>query len=144
MHPESEITSSLLFQQLIYFNWYYSFVEFYLYAASQILRYFPPHPASSTSRLSMECQCAPSLVSASSSWRSSASKTPFSATSKSQYVAPKQFPEICAFLLLTFLTIGAQLMLLGALAPTSPMEWAVIFVGLLLHGFEFIVVYPWH
>ena len=37
-HPESEITSSLLFQQLLYFNWFYSFIEIYLYAGSQIYR----------------------------------------------------------------------------------------------------------
>ncbi len=38
-YAESEITSSLLFQQLIYFNWYYSIIELYLYAGSQIYRF---------------------------------------------------------------------------------------------------------
>lgn len=38
-HSESEITSSLLFQQLIYFNWFYSIIEIYLYAGSQIFRF---------------------------------------------------------------------------------------------------------
>jgi hypothetical protein len=39
LDAESEITSSLLFQQLIYFNWFYSFVQVYLYAGSQIYRF---------------------------------------------------------------------------------------------------------
>ena len=38
-NAESEITASLLFQQLIFFNWYYSFIECYLFAGSQIYRF---------------------------------------------------------------------------------------------------------
>lgn len=38
LQSESEITSSLLFQQLIYYNYYYSFLFFYLYSASQVNR----------------------------------------------------------------------------------------------------------
>ena len=38
LQPESEITSSLFFQQLIYYNYYYAFLFFYLYSASQVHR----------------------------------------------------------------------------------------------------------
>ena len=42
--------------------------------------------------------------------------------------------------MITILTIAAQMMLLAGLAPTSPMEFAVLFVGVVLHISELIVV----
>lgn len=44
-----------------------------------------------------------------------------------------QFPEICAFLLLTILTIAAQGILISIIVPQSPMEWSLLLYGLIFH-----------
>jgi len=36
-------------------------------------------------------------------------------------------------MMITFLTIAAQMMLLAGLAPASPMEWTLLFYGVILH-----------
>lgn len=46
-----------------------------------------------------------------------------------------------AFFMITILTISAQLILISGLVPNSPMEWSVLFYGIVLHALEFIVWY---
>ena len=41
--------------------------------------------------------------------------------------------------MLTILTIAAQIILISGMVPPSPMEWAVLFYGIVLHVCEFLV-----
>lgn len=43
--------------------------------------------------------------------------------------------------MITILTVSAQLILISGLVPNSPMEWAVLFYGIIFHLLEFIVWY---
>lgn len=43
--------------------------------------------------------------------------------------------------MITVLTISAQLILISGLVPNSPMEWTVLFYGIIFHLLEFIVWY---
>lgn len=43
--------------------------------------------------------------------------------------------------MITILTISAQLILISGLVPNSPMEWTVLFYGIIFHLLEFIVWY---
>jgi hypothetical protein len=44
-------------------------------------------------------------------------------------------------MMITILTISAQIMLISGLVPPSPMEWAVLFYGIIFHLLEFIIWY---
>lgn len=46
-----------------------------------------------------------------------------------------------AFFMITILTISAQLILISGLVPNSPMEWSVLFYGIIFHMLEFVVWY---
>lgn len=43
--------------------------------------------------------------------------------------------------MLTILTIGAQIILISGMTPPSPLEWAVLFYGIIFHMLELIVWY---
>ena len=44
-----------------------------------------------------------------------------------------------AFFMITILTISAQFILITGMVPNSPMEWSVLFYGIIFHLLEFIV-----
>ena len=46
-----------------------------------------------------------------------------------------------AFFMITILTISAQFILITGMVPNSPMEWSVLFYGIILHLLEFVVWY---
>jgi hypothetical protein len=46
-----------------------------------------------------------------------------------------------AFFMITIITISAQLILITGLVPNSPMEWSVLFYGIIFHVLEFVVWY---
>ncbi len=41
--------------------------------------------------------------------------------------------------MLTILTIGGQIILISGMVPPSPLEWTVLFYGIILHILELIV-----
>jgi hypothetical protein len=41
--------------------------------------------------------------------------------------------------MLTFLTIAAQAILISPIVKQSPMEWSLLFYGLIFHSLEFLV-----
>jgi hypothetical protein len=43
--------------------------------------------------------------------------------------------------MLTILTIGGQVIMISQMVPPSPMEFAVLFCGIVLHMLEFLVWY---
>jgi hypothetical protein len=43
--------------------------------------------------------------------------------------------------MLTILTIAAQIILISGMVPPTPMEWSVMFYGIILHVLEFVVWY---
>lgn len=45
---------------------------------------------------------------------------------------------------LTFLTVGGQVILISQMVPPSPMEFAVLLFGIILHMLEFLVWYFWY
>ena len=50
-----------------------------------------------------------------------------------------KFPEMFAFFMITFLTIAAQLILISGIVTTTPLEWSVLFYGIIFHMLEFII-----
>lgn len=43
--------------------------------------------------------------------------------------------------MMTFLTIAAQGILLSSLVPQSPLEWSLLFYGIIFHILELLVWY---